>query len=142
METTYQSDSPEATEQIAAGLAGQLGPGSCLCLIGQLGAGKTAFVRGLARGLGVDDPRIVSSPTYVLCQEYPCRVPLYHLDVYRMGEPDAELVDLGFEEMLAEGVVAMEWADRIEDVLPPGRIEVRFAITGPETRQLLVRHVD
>ncbi len=132
------STSPERTEQIAAELAGDLAAGDCLALVGPLGAGKTAFVRGLARGLNVEDPRIVSSPTYVLCQEYPCRVPLYHLDLYRMTEPDAELIDLGLAEMLEDGVVAIEWADRAEFVLPARRIEIRFVLTGPDTRELRI----
>jgi tRNA threonylcarbamoyladenosine biosynthesis protein TsaE len=136
MNQRLDSTSPEQTEQIAAELAGDLGVGDCVALIGPLGAGKTAFVRGLARGLEVQDPRIVSSPTYVLCQEYPCRLPLYHLDVYRMAEPDAELLDLGLAEMLEDGVVAVEWADRTEFVLPESRIEVRFTLTAPDAREL------
>lgn len=132
--TSFTSRSIETTEAFAAELARELQVGSCLALIGPLGAGKTAFVRGLAQGLGVEDTRLVSSPTYVLVQEYPGRVPLFHLDLYRMTEPTEELIDLGLEEMLAEGVVAVEWADRADDALPPDRLEVHLRPTGESVR--------
>jgi tRNA threonylcarbamoyladenosine biosynthesis protein TsaE len=137
--TPFTSQSIEATETFAAELAADLEPGSCLALVGPLGAGKTAFVRGLARGLGVEDTRLVSSPTYVLVQEYPGRVPLFHLDLYRMVEPEDELIDLGLEEMLAEGVVAVEWADRAGDALPDNRLEIRLRPAGESIRVIEVR---
>jgi tRNA threonylcarbamoyladenosine biosynthesis protein TsaE len=137
--TPFTSQSIEATETFAAELAADLQPGSCLALVGPLGAGKTAFVRGLARGLGVEDTRLVSSPTYVLVQEYPGRVPLFHLDLYRMVEPEDELIDLGLEEMLAEGVVAVEWADRAGDALPDNRLEIRLRPAGESIRVIEVR---
>jgi tRNA threonylcarbamoyladenosine biosynthesis protein TsaE len=136
--TPFTSQSIEATETFAAELAAELEPGSCLALIGPLGAGKTAFVRGLARGLGVEDTRLVSSPTYVLVQEYPGRVPLFHLDLYRMVEPEEELIDLGIEEMLAEGVVAIEWADRALEALGPDRMEIRLTPAGESIRIIQV----
>jgi tRNA threonylcarbamoyladenosine biosynthesis protein TsaE len=137
--TPFTSQSIEATETFAAELAADLEPGSCLALVGPLGAGKTAFVRGLARGLGVEDTRLVSSPTYVLVQEYPGRVPLFHLDLYRMVHPEEELIDLGLEEMLAEGVVAVEWADRAGDALPDNRLEIRLRPAGESIRVIEVR---
>jgi tRNA threonylcarbamoyladenosine biosynthesis protein TsaE len=135
----FHSDSIEATQEFAADMGAKLEPGACLALIGPLGAGKTAFVRGLARGLGVPDPRVVSSPTYVLLQEYAGRCPLFHLDLYRMNDPQEELEDLGLDEMLAEGVAAVEWADRALDALPEDRMVIHFEPSGPESRILRVR---
>lgn len=137
----FHSQSIEATQDFAANLGQKLQAGMCLALIGPLGAGKTAFVRGLARGLGVPDPRVVSSPTYVLVQEYPGRVPLFHLDLYRMNDPQEELDDLGLDEMLAEGVVAIEWADRALDALPDTRMEIHFQHSGPEERTLRIHEI-
>jgi tRNA threonylcarbamoyladenosine biosynthesis protein TsaE len=135
----FLSRSMEETQQFAARLAGQLDVGHCLALIGPLGAGKTAFVRGLASGLGVPDPRVVSSPTYVLVQEYAGRMPLFHLDLYRMNHPREELEDLGLDEMLAEGIAAIEWADRAREALPDACVEVLLQPVGPEARRIRLR---
>ncbi len=109
-----------------------------MALVGPLGAGKTQFVRGVALGMGLDDGRMVHSPTFVLMQEYPCRVPVYHLDAYRLNSPEAELLDLGIEEMLAEGVVLLEWADRAPHLLPHRTWHVSMEITGPTDRQIVL----
>jgi tRNA threonylcarbamoyl adenosine modification protein YjeE len=127
---------PEETIAHARQLAGGLVAGDCVALDGELGAGKTVFVRGLARGLGLADDRLVSSPTYVLVHEYPTDPPLYHLDLYRMSEPAIELADLGLEEMLAEGVVVVEWARRAGGALPARRWGVTLTIEG-ETRRAI-----
>ncbi len=137
----FHTHSIEATEDFAANLGTKLEPGDCLALIGPLGAGKTAFVRGLARGLGVPDSRMVSSPTYVLVQEYSGRCPLFHLDLYRMNDPQEEMEDLGLDEMLAEGVAAIEWADRALNALPENRMVVRFEPSGPESRILRIHEL-
>jgi len=117
-------------------MAGELRRGDCLALVGNLGAGKTAFVRGLAEGLGCD-AGLVSSPTYVLVQEYPAKdgLGLFHIDVYRMSEPEAELADLGLEEMLESGVVVIEWADRVERALPRPHLRLRIEIDGETSRR-------
>jgi tRNA threonylcarbamoyladenosine biosynthesis protein TsaE len=108
---TFHSRSEEDTQGIARDLAGRLTPGAVVLLYGELGAGKTAFVRGLAEGLGAD-PAEVSSPTFTLIQEYRGRVPVYHVDLYRLER--VEVDDLGLEELEAgDGVVAIEWADRL-----------------------------
>ena len=123
-------------------LAGLLRAGDCVGLIGQLGAGKTALIRGIAAGLGLDDTRLVSSPTFVLVQEYPCRIPVYHIDLFRMPTPaDDELLDLGLGEMLADGVVLIEWADRVENALPQPHWQIRIEITGPRVRRFLLRRI-
>ncbi len=133
---TFTSNSPEDTYAIGQELAKRLKTGDCLALVGDLGAGKTAIVRGLAIGLGLDDPRMVSSPTYVLVQEYPGRVPIFHLDLYRMVSPAVELSELGLDEMLEEGVVLIEWADRARGALPANHITLEFEITGQDSRTL------
>ncbi|HEY0874285.1 MAG TPA: tRNA (adenosine(37)-N6)-threonylcarbamoyltransferase complex ATPase subunit type 1 TsaE [Vicinamibacterales bacterium] len=124
-------------ETVAAGerLAQLLGPGDVVLLYGDLGAGKTAFVRGLAQGLGAD-PAEVSSPTFTLVQEYHGRVTLYHVDLYRLEEREVD--DLGLEELvLGDGVVAIEWAERWRG-RPDDVIEVRIEDVGEERRRLTI----
>ena len=114
-----------------------MAPGQVVLLFGDLGAGKTAFVRGLARGLGAP-PEEVSSPTFTLIQEYRGgRATLYHVDLYRL-EP-AEIADLGLDELTgSDGVVAIEWADRWTD-RPTDAIEVRLAEVGENRRRIEIR---
>ncbi|NBB96332.1 MAG: tRNA (adenosine(37)-N6)-threonylcarbamoyltransferase complex ATPase subunit type 1 TsaE [Planctomycetes bacterium] len=131
------TDSPQATQTAGKQLAAMLSVGDCIALIGELGAGKTTFVRGLADGLGCD-VQLVSSPTYVLCQEYPGRLPLFHVDLYRMGNAASELADLGIEDMLAEGVVVIEWADRATDAIPQPHRTVHLIHTGETSRRLSI----
>ena len=107
-----------------------------------LGAGKTVLVRGIAAGLGLGDERLVSSPTYVLVHEYPADVPLYHVDLYRMADPAAELAGLGLDEMLADGVVVIEWADRAGGALPQPRWEIDIEIVAERGRRFAVRRVE
>ena len=134
--------SPAGTARFGREFAARLHRGDCVALIGDLGAGKTALVRGIAVGLGLDDDHMVSSPTFVLVQEYPGDLPIYHLDLYRLSEPGPELEGLGLEEMLASGVVLVEWADRALSALPRPLWEVRIEITGPHSRRFEVRRVE
>lgn len=106
-------------------------------LIGPLGAGKTAFARGVAEGLGIGDSRAVTSPTFVLCHEYQARLPIIHVDVYRLADPRS-MLELGLEEWWDEGVCLVEWADRVLDYLPRPRLDVSFGVTSSETRQIEV----
>jgi tRNA threonylcarbamoyladenosine biosynthesis protein TsaE len=138
----HTTRSPAATAALGRRLAERLGAGACLALTGPLGAGKTALVRGIAAGLGVADGRMVSSPTYVLVQEYPGRVPIYHIDLYRMVHPAEELADLGLGEMLADGVVLIEWADRAAGALPRPRWEISIELVGPRGRRFTLRRVE
>ena len=111
MGETLRSSSEDETRAIAARLAATLGPGTVLLLSGDLGAGKTAFVRGLAEGLGLDG-REVTSPTFTLVHEYRGgRLPLHHVDLYRLKP--VEVDDLGLDELTTEGVTAIEWPDRL-----------------------------
>jgi tRNA threonylcarbamoyladenosine biosynthesis protein TsaE len=128
------SRSDTETEAIGADLAARLGPGSRVLLYGELGAGKTAFVRGLAAGLGIDANE-VSSPTFTLVQEYRGRLPLYHVDLYRLAP--GEVDDLGLDALAADGVLAIEWAERMprDDA---AAIEVRLEHAGEDQRRITV----
>ena len=128
------SRSDAETEAIGAELAARLGPGDRVLLYGELGAGKTAFVRGLATGLGVD-PDEVSSPTFTLVQEYRGRLPLYHVDLYRLVAGDVD--DLGLDALAADGVLAIEWAERMprDDA---DAIQVRLEHAGDDQRRIAI----
>ncbi len=135
----FHSHSVAETLSIATGFASQLRRGDAVSLIGQLGAGKTVFVRGVARGLGVEDERIVASPSYVLVRQYPAKIPIYHVDLYRLTNPHAEAAELGLEEMLAEGIVIVEWADRAPDILGQGCRRVVISMEGPSSRKIEIQ---
>jgi tRNA threonylcarbamoyladenosine biosynthesis protein TsaE len=130
------TESEEATSGAGERLAADLRPGDLVLLHGDLGAGKTAFVRGLARGLGAD-PDEVSSPTFTLVQEYRGRMTLHHVDLYRL-EP-REVDDLGLDELTSGGgVVAIEWAQRWPDA-PERAWVVRLSHEGDDQRRIAVR---
>ena len=131
------TNAPEETESVAAALAGVLRRGDLVVLSGELGAGKTTFVKGVARALGVVEP--VTSPTFTIVQEYDARVPIAHVDVYRLRRMQ-ELHDLGFEELLDGRVVLVEWGDTIEPALPPDRVEVHLGLTDdPDSRTIEIK---
>jgi tRNA threonylcarbamoyladenosine biosynthesis protein TsaE len=110
------TDSPEATLEIARRVGTRLRAGDVVLLRGRLGAGKTQFVKGLARGLGIDS--LVTSPTFTLLQVYPGLVPMYHFDLYRL-QHSAELAGIGFDEYLeGDGVSVVEWPDLFPDAMP------------------------
>jgi len=126
------------TEALGRRLAGVLFGGAVVALIGPLGAGKTHLVRAIAEGLGIADSRVVSSPTFVLIQEYSARVPIYHFDAYRL-QTSAEFLDLGAHEYFeGKGVCLVEWADRVEDVLPKDHFRITLQITGDTSRRITV----
>lgn len=137
METT-ETTTVEETYAFGRQLASRLRRGDCIALIGDLGAGKTALTRGIALGLGLQQEKMVSSPTFVLVQEYPARLPVFHIDLYRMKQPELELPALGLDEMLQEGVVLIEWADRAPHALPRRRWEVRITAVGATARRIEV----
>jgi tRNA threonylcarbamoyladenosine biosynthesis protein TsaE len=137
---TFQTNSAEETRALAERLGYLLQPGDVLCLIGDLGAGKTTLTQGLARGLGLPADEPVNSPTFTLLAEHPGgRFPLYHFDVYRLPNSSG-LYDLAFDEYLAAGgVVVIEWADRIVDALPPDRLDIALTGTGDDKRVLTIQ---
>src|SRR5207253_10722807 len=117
-----------ATPALGRRLGGLLFPGAVVALVGPLGAGKTHLVRAVAEGLGIADSRAVSSPTFVLIQEYDARLPVYHFDAYRLRGP-AEFFDLGAHEYFdGRGVCLVEWADRVEACLPAEQLRVTITI--------------
>lgn len=133
--TEILTASEQETSAAGEGLGASLQAGAVLLLYGDLGAGKTAFVRGLARGLGApgDD---VTSPTFTIVQEYPGRVTLYHVDLYRLEEREVD--DLGLEELvLGKGVVAIEWAERWRG-RPDDAIEVHIEDGGEDARRIRI----
>ena len=128
----------DETSDAGERLARTLRPGDVVLLYGDLGAGKTAFVRGLARGLGADAEE-VSSPTFTLIQEYAGRIPLHHVDLYRL-EP-REIPDLGLDDLLlGDGVVAIEWADRWP-ARPRASVEVAIEHRGGDTRAIRISRI-
>ena len=130
----YHVNSPLETAALAEKLAGLLQPSDVLTLEGDLGAGKTSFTKGLAKGLGIT--RVVNSPTFTIIKEYKGRLPLYHMDVYRLGESEE---DLGFDEYFyGEGVTVIEWASMIEDQLPSDYLDITILHGGDDKRQIIL----
>jgi|Deesub1362A_J573_1020465.scaffolds.fasta_scaffold14306_2 tRNA threonylcarbamoyladenosine biosynthesis protein TsaE len=128
----------EETKRLGALLAPFLRPGDIIALRGDLGAGKTTFVQGVARGLGITRP--VTSPSFILINEYPSTPPLFHIDCYRLEDADAEARDIGLEDLLYDdGVCVIEWADRVATLLPPERIDITLMWLGPDEREIEVR---
>ena len=130
----FITNSPEETEKVGAALGKILNPGTVLAYRGDLGAGKTAFTRGLARGLGYNEP--VTSPTYTIVNEYlGGRLPLFHFDMYRLASSD-DLWDIGWEDYLdRDGVCAVEWSENVEDALE-NAILVTIHKTGETSRRI------
>ena len=132
----YITNSPEETEKVSAALGKILQPGTVLAYRGDLGAGKTAFTRGLARGLGYAEP--VTSPTYTIVNEYlGGRLPLFHFDMYRLASSD-DLWDIGWEDYLERGgVCAVEWSENVDDAME-NAIYVTIYKTGEESRRIVI----
>jgi tRNA threonylcarbamoyladenosine biosynthesis protein TsaE len=136
-EHVYDTASPAETEALAARLLGSPPRAGVFALHGELGAGKTCWVRGLARALGITRP--ITSPTFTLVNEYRGRLDLVHMDLYRIAAP-AEIAALGFEEYIeAGGVIAIEWAERAGELLPADAVRVTMEATGDRTRRITVR---
>ena len=140
-EKIYFSNSEAETEALGAALARELAPGSIVLLCGDLGAGKTVFSRGFARGLGITEP--VTSPTYPIVQEYELLTGrrLYHMDLYRIGDENAAL-GFGVDEFLNEpGAISLvEWPERIRGLLPDTAIRVELLHRAEDKREIHVRH--
>ena len=132
----YVSNSPAETEALGAALADKLTPGAVVAFSGDLGAGKTAFVRGMARGLGITER--VTSPTFTIVNEYEGgRLPLFHFDMYRLGSSD-ELFDIGWEDYLVRGgVCAVEWSENVSDALEGDCIRVDIRRGAHDNQRLI-----
>ena len=140
MDYSIKIKTKSVRETIASGkaLGNLLSPGDVVCLTGELGTGKTCFVKGIAEGLGIKG-RTVTSPTFIIINEYKGKIPLYHIDLYRIGAID-DLRDLGIEEIVyGKGVTAIEWADRIKDTLPDERIDITLKWVDNKTRSVEMR---
>jgi len=129
-----QTRSPEESLELGRAIGRLLRPGDCVALFGELGSGKTLIVKGLAQGLGSEDP--VVSPTFNLMLEYRGRVPIRHLDAYFASREIAFLDEACGEVFDREGVAVVEWAERILEYLPPERLEVRLEFLGPQARRI------
>lgn len=129
------TSSPEQTWRIGEMLGALLGPGDIVCLYGDLGAGKTSLSYGIALGLEVKE-QYITSPTFTFVNEYEGRVPFYHIDLYRLNDPD-ELENIGFEEYIdSDGVTVVEWAERAEDELPEERLSVYLHYVNENSREV------
>lgn len=133
--TAVTTRSEEETFGLAREMAAGFKGTEVVLLIGELGAGKTVFAKGLAAGAGVDDPRRVSSPSFTLVNIYEGRFPVYHIDLYRL-ERGAEIADLGWEDMLGQGIVVVEWAEKL--TFPVGGIVVRIEPAGDDERRITI----
>lgn len=133
----FASSSPEATQALAAALGARLPAGSVLALEGELGAGKTCFVRGLALGLGIEEA--VSSPTFTLMHRYEGPRHLLHYDAWMEGRERAFLADGGAEWLGEDAVAAIEWAERVRDFLPRPHLGVELCHRGPDERGIVLR---
>ena len=135
---TFSARSAAELQAIAERLGRLMQPGDVLALIGPLGAGKTTFVQGVARGLGVPGDRHVASPTFALVNEHPGRVPLVHADLYRVADA-RELEELGLTDAFDRAAVAIEWLDRFPDAAPAERLEIAIAIAADDSRSVTFR---
>ena len=133
---TYTTHSESETEDLGARFAEKLPAGAVIALYGDLGCGKTAFVRGMARGMGLDVA--VTSPTFTIVNEYEGPRPLFHFDMYRLSSAD-ELFDIGWEDYLARGgVCAVEWSENVPGAFEGDEIAVRFEKTGDNDRKITI----
>jgi tRNA threonylcarbamoyladenosine biosynthesis protein TsaE len=140
LERRIVSADSERTRALAAHLAGAARPGDVLTLVGELGAGKTVFAKGFGRGLGVAGT--INSPSFVLMAEYEGRLPLFHLDLYRLADAREALAGGLLDERQSLGVSLVEWAERLGEVVPAARLEVVIEGTGDEPRVIELRATD
>jgi tRNA threonylcarbamoyladenosine biosynthesis protein TsaE len=132
------SESPEQTQELGTMLGRVLDSGNVVALIGPLGAGKTVFAQGLARGLGVNADEYVSSPSFALVNQYRGRFPVFHIDTYRLHH-EAEMVALGYEEYFdPDGVTIVEWANKVSTLLPDRHVLVNLKICDRTTREITI----
>lgn len=135
MKLLIHTASPEDSRRLGKAFGNALEGPAIIGLTGDLGCGKTVFVQGLAAGLSVPERYPVTSPTYTFINEYPGRLPLFHVDLYRLSSPE-ELTDIGFDDIAgSQGVVAIEWADRLPEGALALDMEISIGMTGDDSRQ-------
>ncbi len=137
LERSLTTADADATRTLGAMLATAAQPGDVVTLIGDLGAGKTQFAKGFGAGLGITDT--INSPSFVLMAEYRGRLPLFHIDLYRLDDARDAVAGGLLDERQAEGVTLIEWAERLRDALPVARLEVAIDGSGDEPRLIRVR---
>ncbi len=131
-----QTRSASETIRVGKGIGSRLRSGDVVALVGELGAGKTQLIKGLAEGVGIRNPAYISSPSFTLINEYPGKTPFYHIDLFRL-EREKEAEELGLEDYFqGGGVTAIEWADRIPSLLPMEVLFIHIAYTGKNTRSI------
>lgn len=129
----YKSESPEETQSLGKKIGKTLQQGDVIALIGDLGTGKTCLTQGIARGAGIAPDEIVSSPSYILINEYNGKVPIYHIDLYRL-ENSEQIAELGLSEYVeGDGICIIEWAERMAEALPDTCIKIRITLTSGNT---------
>jgi tRNA threonylcarbamoyladenosine biosynthesis protein TsaE len=138
-ELRIETDSPETTMALAARLAAVAEAGDLVCLWGELGAGKTVFAKGFGAGLGIE--ATINSPSFVLMSEYAGRLPLFHLDLYRLAGPADVLAGGLLDERQAGGVTLIEWPDRLEPLVPSPRLDIRIDGAGTDRRSISIQAV-
>jgi len=132
------SDSREQTLEMGRLIGAILERGDIVALIGELGSGKTCLTQGMAKGLGVEENVPVVSPTFTLINEYPGKIPLIHLDVYRLSGP-RDLEDMGYEEYFeGGGIIVIEWAEKIRDILPAKTLFISMRYIDENTREMIL----
>lgn len=136
---TIRTEGPEKTVEVGRIIGNLLSSGDLICLVGELGTGKTTIVKGIAEGLGIKKGD-VTSPTFIILREYKARFPLYHVDLYKV-DTVYDIRDIGLEEVIysKEGITAIEWADRIKDILPEDRMEIEIRWLSDTERDLEIR---
>ncbi len=140
MEKTVKTESPEDTQSLGEELGRRLKAGDVVALIGDLGTGKTCLTQGIARGVGIAPNEVVSSPSYILINEYDGKIPIYHIDLYRL-ETFAEIAELGLGEyMNSNGICIIEWAERMTEELPDTCIKIHIAWEDENTRSIKIQH--
>jgi tRNA threonylcarbamoyladenosine biosynthesis protein TsaE len=133
---TLTSEGADETRRIGQIIGRFLQKGDIIALIGELGSGKTCITQGIARGINVPENYYVTSPTFTLINEYPGRIPLYHLDIYRLSGSQ-DLIDMGYEEYFyGDGVIIIEWAEKIIDILPDDTLFIHFMYVDENKRTI------
>ncbi|MEE8359443.1 MAG: tRNA (adenosine(37)-N6)-threonylcarbamoyltransferase complex ATPase subunit type 1 TsaE [Candidatus Omnitrophota bacterium] len=132
-------NSVKDTIKFGARLGRLIKKGDCIALTGQLGAGKTTLIKGIAKGIGVKDPQHVNSPSFVILKEHKGRFPLYHFDVYRLDDPE-DMDTVGYKDFFyGEGASVIEWADKIRGLLPDEYLDIELFVAGRERREARIR---
>ena len=140
MEKVFRTESPQETQTLGEKLGKTLNSGDVIALIGDLGTGKTCLTQGIARGVGIAPGEVVSSPSYILINEYNGKIPIYHIDLYRL-ETAAEIAELGLSEYVeGDGICIIEWAERMGDRLPNTCIKIHITWEDENTRSIKIQH--